>query len=77
MLRGLTTVSFWADDVIAARDWYAELLGIEPYFQRPEEGPPAYIEFRIGADEDELGLIDRRYAPPGASRDPGGAVIYW
>ena len=72
MLRGLTTVSFWADDVIAARDWYAEVLGIEPYFQRPEEGPPAYIEFRIGADEDELGLIDRRYAPPGTSRDPGG-----
>ena len=64
MLRGLTTVSFWADDVIAARDWYAEVLGIEPYFQRPEEGPLAYIEFRIGADEDELGLIDRRYAPP-------------
>jgi predicted enzyme related to lactoylglutathione lyase len=77
MLRGLTTVSFWADDVIAARDWYADVLGIEPYFQRPEEGPPAYIEFRIGADEDELGLIDRRYAPPGTSRDPGGAVIYW
>ena len=77
MLRGLTTVSFWADDVIAARDWYADVLGIEPYFQRPEEGPPAYIEFRIGADEDELGLIDPRYAPPGSSRDPGGAVIYW
>jgi predicted enzyme related to lactoylglutathione lyase len=77
MLHGLTTVSFWADDVIAARDWYADVLGIEPYFQRPEEGPPAYIEFRIGADEDELGLIDRRYAPPGTSRDPGGAIIYW
>ncbi len=77
MLRGLTTVSFWADDVIAARDWYADVLGIAPYFQRPEEGPPAYIEFRIGADEDELGLIDRRYAPPIAPRDPGGAVIYW
>jgi predicted enzyme related to lactoylglutathione lyase len=42
-----------------------------------KEGPPAYIEFRIGADEDELGLIDRRYAPAGASRDPGGAVIHW
>ena len=77
MLHGLTTVSFWADDVTAARDWYADVLGIEPYFQRPEEGPPAYIEFRIGADEDELGLIDRRYAPPGASRGPGGTVSYW
>ena len=77
MLHGLTTVSFWADDVAAAGEWYAKVLGIEPYFQRPEEGPPAYLEFRIGADEDELGLIDRRYAPSGASGDPGGAVIYW
>lgn len=33
MLRGLTTVSFWADDVSAARDWYTDVLGIEPYFQ--------------------------------------------
>ena len=77
MLHGLTTVSFWADDVAAAGEWYAKVLGIEPYFQRPEEGPPAYLEFRIGADEDELGLIDRRYAPSGAAGDPGGAVIYW
>ena len=53
MLRGLTTVSFWADDVSAARDWYTDVLGIEPYFQRPEQGPPAYIEFRVGADEDD------------------------
>ena len=70
MLRGLTTVSFWADDVSTARDWYTDVLGIEPYFQRPEQGPPAYIEFRVGADEDELGLIDRRYAPPDGSQDP-------
>ena len=77
MLHGLTTVSFWADDVAAAGEWYAKVLGIEPYFQRPEEGPPAYLEFRIGADEDELGLIDRRYAPSSASGGPGGAVIYW
>jgi predicted enzyme related to lactoylglutathione lyase len=77
MLRGLTTVSFWVDDVSAARDWYTAVLGIGPYFQRPEQGAPAYIEFRVGADEDELGLIDRRYAPPGASWDPGGAIIYW
>jgi hypothetical protein len=26
MLRGLTDVSFWADDVDAAMRWYAELL---------------------------------------------------
>ena len=76
MLRGFTTVNYWAVDVEAARDWYAQVLEIEPYFQRPEEGPPAYVEFRVGPDEDELGLIDRRYAPL-ASADPGGAIIHW
>jgi hypothetical protein len=41
MLRGFATISYWANDLEAAGDWYAELLGIEPYFVRPEEGPPA------------------------------------
>lgn len=77
MLRGFTTVNYWADDVQAARDWYAQVLEIEPYFVRPEEGPPAYVEFRVGPDQDELGLIDRRYAPSTASADPGGVVMYW
>ena len=77
MLRGFTTVNYWADDVEEARDWYARVLDLEPYFQRPEDGPPAYVEFRVGPDEDELGLIDRRYAPSGASDDPGGVVMYW
>ena len=36
MLRGLTTVSFWADDVAAAKRWYTELLGTPPYFARPD-----------------------------------------
>jgi predicted enzyme related to lactoylglutathione lyase len=77
MLRGFTTVNYWADDVQAARDWYAGVLEIEPYFVRPEEGPPAYVEFRVGTEQDELGLIDRRYAPSAASQDPGGVVMYW
>ena len=77
MLRGFTTVNYWADDVEAARDGYARVLEIVPYFQRPEQGPPAYVEFRVGPDEDELGLIDRRYAPLGSSRDPGGAIMHW
>lgn len=72
MLRGLTTVSFFADDLDAASRWYAELLGIEPYFARP-----GYLEFRIGDSEDELGIIDRRYAPPGSASGPAGALVYW
>lgn len=77
MLRGFATISYWADDLEAAKNWYADLLGIEPYFTRPEEGPPAYVEFRVGDYQDELGIIDRRYAPQGAASGPGGVVMYW
>jgi len=77
MLRGFATISYWADDVEAAKNWYAELLGIQPYFIRPQEGPPAYVEFRVGDYQDELGIIDRRYAPQGAAGGPGGAVMHW
>jgi len=71
MLRGMATVSFWADDLTAAKEWYSGVLGLEPYFERP-----GYIEFRIGDYQQELGIIDSRYAPTGA---PGaaGAILYW
>jgi predicted enzyme related to lactoylglutathione lyase len=75
MLRGLTTVNFNACDLSAARDWYTELLGVEPYFVRDIEGAPAYIEFRIGDYQHELGFIDRKYAPPG--QESGGTMTYW
>lgn len=77
MLRGLITVSFYADDVAAAQDWYTEFLGFEPYFVRPTEGTPAYVEFRIGDHQHELGIVDSRFAAHGRSDQPGGAVIYW
>ena len=76
-LRGMATVSFYADDIPAAKDWYTELLGVEPYFVRPLEGPPAYVEWRFGDYQAELGIIDRRYAPPTAVKGPGGAVLFW
>ena len=76
MLRGLATISYWADDVKAARAWYSELLGIEPYLQRPDADNPAYIEFRLGDYQDELGIIDTHYAPRGAT-GPGGVIAYW
>ncbi len=77
MLRGLATISFWADDLKAAQAWYTELLGIAPYFERPDSENPAYIEFRLGDYQHELGIIDTRYAPPGAAAGPGGVVAYW
>ena len=72
-LRGFTTISYWAADLEAAKRWYAELLGIEPYFQRP-----GYFEFRLGDYQHELGLIDSKYAPFDTSvTGPAGAVMFW
>ncbi|MBC7373508.1 MAG: VOC family protein [Frankiales bacterium] len=78
MFRGFATISFYADDLAAARGWYTELLAMEPYYAFPAPpAPPAYVEFRVGDDQDELGIIDRTYAPCGASVTPGGAVMFW
>ena len=77
MLRGLATINFFADDLAAAKKWYAELLGTDPYFERSVAGSPAYIEFRLGDYQHELGVIDRRYAPHASAAGPTGAVVYW
>ncbi len=71
-LRGLATVSFFAADHAAAKKWYTQLLGFEPYFERP-----GYVEFRIGDYEHELGIIDSKYAPVGFTAGPAGTVVYW
>ncbi len=72
LLKGLVTVSFYASDVDAAKKWYSELFGIDPYFERP-----GYAEFRLGDYQHELGIIDSRYAPKGEINSPGGAIVYW
>jgi catechol 2,3-dioxygenase-like lactoylglutathione lyase family enzyme len=78
MLRGLTTVNFWAADMAAAKKWYTELLGFGPYFERPlGVEPPQYVEWRLGDYQHELGLIDRKYSPAGSATSPGGVVAYW
>lgn len=78
MLRGPATVNLYVDDVAAAARWYADLLGVEPYYRRDDEdGLPAYLEFRFGDRETELGLIDRRWSPFPADAAPGGVVLHW
>jgi predicted enzyme related to lactoylglutathione lyase len=72
MLRGLSTVTYWAADHAAAAQWYTDLLGTGPYFERP-----GYAEFRLGDYQHELGLIDSRYQPAGTAAGPAGAVVYW
>jgi predicted enzyme related to lactoylglutathione lyase len=78
MLRGLTTVNFFADDLAAAKQWYSELLGIEAYFERSApDGGPGYIEFRIGDYQHELGFLHSRFAPQGPAAGPAGVLVYW
>jgi predicted enzyme related to lactoylglutathione lyase len=78
MLRGISTINLWADDLPAATRWYTELLGIEPYFSSEAAGHGAgYVEFRIGDYQHELGIIDQRFAPPGLASGPAGGIVYW
>ncbi len=78
MLRGVATISYFAADMKAAKQWYSELLGIEPYFQRPDAENPAYIEFRIGDYQHELGIIDSKYVPQlNTAASPAGVITYW
>ncbi|WP_062347463.1 VOC family protein [Herbidospora yilanensis] len=72
MLRGPATITFWAQDLTAAKEWYTDVLGIEPYFE-----VPGYVEFRIGDYLAELGIIDSRHAPEDAPATPGGAIMHW
>ncbi len=71
-LRGISTLSFYAADHAAAKKWYTEFLGIEPYFS-----VPGYAEFRIGDYQHELGIIDSAFAPEGATQGPAGSIAYW
>lgn len=71
VLRGLATVNFYAADHEAAKQWYSEFLGIEPYFN-----VPGYTEFRLGDYQHELGIIDARYAPEGY-QPRSGAIAHW
>jgi catechol 2,3-dioxygenase-like lactoylglutathione lyase family enzyme len=60
---GLRTLILPAPDLDARKRWYAELLGVEPYFDQP-----FYVGFNVGGYE--LGLDP--------NPDPGdGPVTYW
>lgn len=75
-LRGIATVNFFADNLTEAQSWYAQLIGTNAYYAFPDNINPAYIEFRLGDYQHELGIIDRKFAPK-AIDVPGGAIAYW
>jgi catechol 2,3-dioxygenase-like lactoylglutathione lyase family enzyme len=61
--EGLRTVIYPAPDLEVAKQWWADLLGVEPYFDQP-----FYVGFNVGGYE--LGLL-----PDAALTD--GALVYW
>ena len=66
-LLGLRSAIYHVGDLEAAKAWYSQLLGIEPYFDEP-----FYVGFDVGGYE--LGLNpDTSHVQPGA----GGALAYW
>ena len=62
MIQGLRTVIYPVGELTAAKNWYASVIGHEPYFDQP-----FYVGFSVGGFE--LGLI------PDQAED--GAVTYW
>ena len=49
MFQGLRTVIYHVDDLQKAKEWYSNILGVKPYFDKP-----FYVGFNVGGFE--LGL---------------------
>jgi predicted enzyme related to lactoylglutathione lyase len=64
MIQGLRTVVYPVTDLKAGAAWYAEVLGVAPYFDEPY-----YVGFNVGGFE--LGLI------PDGEPGSAGAQAYW
>ncbi|MFD4669490.1 VOC family protein [Lentzea sp. NPDC058450] len=73
----MSTVSYFADDVNEARDWYASFLGVDAYFSRnAPDGVLGYVEFRLGDFQAELGIVQRRFQVT-PTDGPSGQILYW
>jgi lactoylglutathione lyase len=66
MLKGIQTLTYFVDDVFKGADWYAKVLGVEPYHKSEH-----YCGFNIGGYE--LGVH------PGGkpTNDEGGVQGFW
>jgi predicted enzyme related to lactoylglutathione lyase len=67
MFQGLRTVIYHAADLAATKEWYANALGVQPYFDQP-----FYVGFNIGGYE--LGLDPD---PSSATGSGASAIAYW
>ena len=68
LAKALMTAIYPVTDVVAARTWYANVFGVEPYFDEP-----FYVGFNVAGYE--LGLVPAE-AP---MHEPGnrGVIAYW
>ncbi|WEF31619.1 VOC family protein [Pseudoduganella chitinolytica] len=64
MIKGLRTAIYPAPDLAAAKAWYAQVFGVQPYFDQP-----FYVGFNIGGFE--LGLL------PDGTPGTAGTQVYW
>ena len=64
MILGLRTALYPAPDIEAGKAWYAQVLGVAPYFDQP-----FYVGFAVGGFE--LGLV------PDATPGDAGAQPLW
>ena len=67
MLQGLRTAIYHVGDLEAAKRWYTDVLGVQPYFDEP-----FYVGFDVGGFE--LGLLPEE---GGTSRSGTGVIPYW
>jgi predicted enzyme related to lactoylglutathione lyase len=71
MLNGLRTAIYHARDLEAAKGWYADVLGIRPYFDEP-----FYVGFDVGGFD--VGGFELGLQPDGStSRRNTGVIAYW
>ena len=64
---GLRTAKYSTIDLISAKQWYTELLGVPPYFDQPY-----YVGFNVGGFE--LGIVPDDQA---VVARPEAGVAYW
>jgi predicted enzyme related to lactoylglutathione lyase len=67
MFLGLRTAIYHVNDIEKGKAWYAEVLGLQPYFDQP-----FYFGFNVGGYELGLQPVD---AAGAAKAD--GVVAYW
>lgn len=64
MIKGLRTVTYPVADLGRAKAWFADVFGVQPYFDQP-----FYVGFAVGGFE--LGLV------PDGTPGTAGSTTFW